>query len=109
MVEHFYIKFQLEEHHLQSSNLNWLVIRPVGFIELLPPPGIRHIFFSGAMYALIGNTNRKYIACKNIIKDVIKALLGAYEYTWKTLTIAGQVTTLGELQAALKKEEWQKG
>lgn len=34
-VEHFYSKFQIEEY-IRGSGLAWTVVRPVGFLEVVP-------------------------------------------------------------------------
>ncbi|KAH7366767.1 hypothetical protein B0T11DRAFT_274057 [Plectosphaerella cucumerina] len=103
-VEHFYTKFKLEEY-LRASGHAWTVVRPVGFMEVIPPPGIGRAFFLGAMASLMGNTKQKYVACDDIGKTVAKALLHPAEFNHKTITIAGQVADVDELQAALEKGE----
>ncbi|KAH6656181.1 hypothetical protein F5X68DRAFT_178887 [Plectosphaerella plurivora] len=35
-VDHFYTKFKLEED-LRASGLGWTIVRPVGFMEVIPP------------------------------------------------------------------------
>jgi NmrA-like family protein len=103
-VEHFYTKFKLEEH-LRASGLGWTVVRPVGFMEVIPPPGIGRAFFLGAMASLMGNTKQKYVACDDIGKTVAKALLHPADFNHKFITIAGQVADVDELQTALERGE----
>jgi uncharacterized protein YbjT (DUF2867 family) len=103
-VEHFYTKFKLEEY-LRASGLAWTVVRPVGFMEVIPPPGIGRAFFLGAMASLMGNTKQKYVACDDIGKTIAKALLHPAEFNHKIITIAGQVADVDELQTALERGE----
>lgn len=107
-VEHFYTKHHLEEY-IRESGLQWTIVRPVGFMEVIPAPGIGRFFFMSAMAALMGNTQQRYIACDDIGKAVAVALNKVNEYSGKTLTICGQVATVDELEAALEKGEGQKG
>lgn len=84
-------------------------MRPVGFMEVIPPPGIGRSFFLGAMAALLGNTKQKYVACDDIGKTVAMALLNPARLRERILTITGQVATVTELQAALENGEGQRG
>lgn len=107
-VDHFYTKYKLEEY-LRESGLSWTIVRPVGFMEVIPPPGIGRSFFLGAMAALLGNTKQKYITCEDIGKTVAMALLSPKRFKERTLTIAGQVANVTELRAALEDGEGQRG
>lgn len=103
-VEHFYSKFTIEEY-IRASGLRWTVVRPVGFMEVIPPPGWGRYFFLSAMASLMGQTKQKYIACEDIGKAVAAALLDPEKYDGKINTIAGQVATLANLEASLEKGE----
>ncbi|KAK7429843.1 hypothetical protein QQZ08_003688 [Neonectria magnoliae] len=103
-VEHFYTKYKIEEY-IKASGLSWTAIRPVGFMEVIPPPGIGRFFFLSAMESLMGNTKQKYISCRDIGKAIAIALLNPEKYNGKVLTIAGQVADVDELQSALDKGE----
>lgn len=107
-VEHFYSKYKIEEYIIESG-LSWTVIRPVGFMEVVPPPGIGRFFFLSAMAALMGNTKQRYVACKDIGKANAIALLNPERFNGKVVTIAGQVADVDELQSALEKGEGEKG
>ncbi|KAG5808547.1 hypothetical protein H9Q74_002508 [Fusarium xylarioides] len=107
-VDHFNTKYKLEEY-LRESGLAWTIVRPVGFMEVIPPPGISRSFFLGAMAALLGNTKQKYIACEDIGKIVATALLSPTIFRERTLTIVGQVANVTELRAALENGEGQRG
>lgn len=103
-VEHFNSKFKIEQH-LRDSGLSWSVIRPVGFMEVIPPPGVARSFFLGAMKAVFGNTKQKWIACTDIGKAAAKALLQPAESNGRDYIIVGQVATVDEVQVALAKGE----
>ncbi|KAK7424443.1 hypothetical protein QQX98_000408 [Neonectria punicea] len=103
-VEHFYTKYKIEEY-IKASGPSWTAIRPVGFMEVIPPPGIGRFFFISAMESLMGNTKQKYISCRDIGKTAAIALLNPDKFNGKVLTIAGQVANVDELQRALDKGE----
>ncbi|RSL47456.1 hypothetical protein CEP53_009934 [Fusarium sp. AF-6] len=107
-VEHFYSKYKIEEY-IRESGLSWTVIRPVGFMEVVPPPGIGRFFFFSAMAALMSNTKQRYVACKDIGKANALALLNPEKFNGRVVTIAGQVADVDELQGALEKGEGEKG
>lgn len=107
-VEHFYTKYELEQY-IRESGLSWSVVRPVGFMEVVTPPGIGRFFFLSAMAALMGNTKQRYVACEDIGKAVALALLDPAKFKGRILTIAGQVADVDELQQSLEKGEGQKG
>lgn len=107
-VDHFYTKFKLEEH-LRASGLEWTVVRPVGFMEVIPPPGIGRALFLSAMASLMGTTKQKYVACDDIGKAVAEALLRPAAFSSKIVTIAGQVADVDDLQEGLEKGEGSRG
>jgi uncharacterized protein YbjT (DUF2867 family) len=107
-VEHFYSKYKIEEY-IRESGLSWTVIRPVGFMEVVPPPGIGRFFFLSAMASLMGNTKQKYVACKDIGKANALALLNPEKFNGRVVTIAGEIANVDELQSALEKGEGKKG
>lgn len=107
-VEHFYTKYHLEEY-IRESGLGWTIIRPVGFMEVIPPPGIGRLLFLSAIATLMGNTQQRYVACDDIGKAVATTLIRPEKYVGKTVTICGQVATVDELEASLEKGEAQKG
>jgi uncharacterized protein YbjT (DUF2867 family) len=57
----------------------------------------------------MGSTKQKYIACEDIGKAVANALLNPEAFRGKTLTIAGQVADVADLQSALERGEGVKG
>lgn len=103
-VDHFYSKFTTEEY-IRSSGISWTVVRPVGFMEVIPAPGWGRYFFLSAMASLMGSTKQKYIACEDIGKAVAVILLNPEAFRGKTVTIAGQVADVVDLQSALDKGE----
>ncbi|KAK7223284.1 hypothetical protein V2G26_011287 [Clonostachys chloroleuca] len=107
-VDHFYTKYRLEEY-IKQSGLNWTIFRPVGFMEVLPPPGIGRFFFMSAMASLMGDTKQKYVACEDIGKTVAAALINPTKFSGKVVTVAGEVANVDELQSALEKGEGRKG
>ncbi|GME61919.1 hypothetical protein CEP52_008575 [Neofusicoccum parvum] len=108
-VDHFHTKYQIEEHIRAAGLPHWTAIRPVGFMEVVPPPGIGRFFFWGAMAALMGATKQKYVACDDIGKAVAKALLNPADFNGKVVTVAGQVADVDELQEAVERGEGRRG
>lgn len=78
-------------------------------MEVFPPPGIGRFFFLSAMAALMGKTKQRYVACDDIGKAAAKALTHPDEFSGKTITIAGQVADIDEVQAALEKGTARRG
>ncbi|CAH0030523.1 unnamed protein product [Clonostachys rhizophaga] len=107
-VDHFYTKYLLEEY-IKQSGLNWTIVRPVGFMEVLPPPGIGRFFFMSAMASLMGDTKQKYVACEDIGKAVAAALINPTKFSGRVVTVAGEIANVDELQSALEKGEGRKG
>ncbi|KAI9148875.1 NmrA-like family domain-containing protein [Paramyrothecium foliicola] len=103
-VDHFYSKCKIEKY-IASSGLDWTVIRPVGFMEVIPPPGIGRYFFLSAMWSLMGNTKQKYIACDDIGKAVALALINPDQFKSRIKTVAGEVATVSELEDGLARGE----
>lgn len=107
-VDHFHTKYILE-NYIRDSLDSWTFIRPAGFMEVIPPPGIGRVFFLGAMAALLGQTPQKYIACDDIGRAVAKALLAPAQYRSRVITLVGQIADVNELQRALEAGEGKKG
>lgn len=103
VVEHFYSKFEIEEY-LRASGLSWTIVRPVGFMEVIPPPGIGRFFFISAMAALFGGSKQKWVACQDIGRAVARGLLDPTLIDQgKIVRVAGHVATIDEVQAALQR------
>lgn len=77
-------------------------------MEVIPSPGIARFFFLGAMAALLGKTQQKYIACHDIGVAVVKAMLDPHEYRHRIITLVGQIADVDEVQQALEAGEGQK-
>ncbi|KAH8897552.1 NAD(P)-binding protein [Thozetella sp. PMI_491] len=99
-VEHFWSKYKIEQY-IHASGISYTIIRPVGFMDLLPEDAMGQFFFLGAMAAVFGNTKQKWIACKDIGIAASNALLTPEAYYDQTFTICGQVATIDEVQSAL--------
>ncbi|KAH6642468.1 hypothetical protein C7974DRAFT_351080 [Boeremia exigua] len=107
-VEHFHSKYSIEKY-LHESGIHWTVIRPVGFMDVIPPAGLARTFFLGAMKAVFRNSKQKWIACDDIGSAVARALMGREECFEKTYEIAGDVATVDEVSKALERGERSKG
>ncbi|KAF2019491.1 NAD(P)-binding protein [Aaosphaeria arxii CBS 175.79] len=103
-VEHFHSKYHIEKY-IQASGLKWAVIRPVGFMDLIPPPGIGRAFFLAAMKAAFGDVKQKWIACEDIGKGAAKALMQPNHFNGKTYEIVGDVATVNEVKSALERAD----
>lgn len=110
IVDHFHTK-HLVEQHIQASKIPyWTVVRPVGFMEVFPPPGaLARFFFWGAFAALMGDTKQKYVACDDIGRAVAKALLEPKRFHGRILTVCGEVAGLAEVVSAVERGEGRKG
>ena len=103
-VEHFYSKFQIEEY-IRASGLAWTIVRPSGFMEVIPPAGIGRAFMLGAFAATLGDHAQPYVSCEDIGRMVAKAVLEPEGFKGKIVNLAGDRLTVDQLQAALDKGE----
>lgn len=103
-VEHFHSKYHIEQY-LRGSGLSWTVIRPVGFMDLIPPAGFGRAFFLGAMKAAFGEVRQKWISCEDIGKVVAKSLLEPDYFNGKIYEIVGEEATVEQVRTALAKTE----
>ncbi|KAH7348162.1 hypothetical protein BKA66DRAFT_505015 [Pyrenochaeta sp. MPI-SDFR-AT-0127] len=58
-----------------------MVVKPAGFIDLIPQLGVARVFFLSAMRAVLGEAKQKWIACEDVGKVVVKALLKPDEFS----------------------------
>jgi uncharacterized protein YbjT (DUF2867 family) len=97
-VEHFYSKFRIETI-IHESGISSAVVRPVGFMEVIPPAGLARNFMLSTMEAVFGETQQKWIACEDIGKTVARALLQPDQFSGKVLTVCGDVKTIEEVNS----------
>ena len=103
-VEHMDSKFKVEEH-IRASGMSWTMLRPTGFMEGIPPPGIGRFFFLGAVAAAFGDTKQNYIALQDIGKAAAIGLLEPERMKGKVVNLVGQTMTADELHKVLDSVE----
>lgn len=78
-------------------------------MEVIPPPGVGRFLFLSAMYALLGETEQRYIACHDIGRAVAAVFSDPNVYQGSQITLAGQIANVNDLITSLEEGERRKG
>jgi hypothetical protein len=109
-VPHFITKHNIEQHlfaQAKNSNMTWTVLRPVAFMDNLMPNFFGKVFTSSWLMRLGEKTKKmQLIATSDVGFFGAQAFLNAdsQEYKNKSLALAGDELTFGEMKAIFEKK-----
>lgn len=91
------------EKPLQEAGFKWTIIRPVCFMENLPLRGFGRWFLLGMWAAVLQGRKVQMVSTEGIGAVAAKALAAPDEFHGKTIELAGDELTVGEMQAAFAR------
>jgi uncharacterized protein YbjT (DUF2867 family) len=110
MVPHFITKHNIEQHLFaksKGSNMTWTVLRPVAFMDNLTPNLFGKVFTTSWLMRL-GEKAKKLqlVATSDVGLFAANAFINAdvAEYKNKSMSLAGDEMTFGEMKAMFEKK-----
>jgi len=101
-VPHFESKAEIEKL-LKESGLQWTIIRPVAFMDVIPLSGVGRYMTLGLLGAVLGEKKLQFIAVEDIGIVVSKAIAEPEQFSGKTISLAGDELSVRELQDVFTK------
>ncbi|KZO91579.1 NmrA family protein [Calocera viscosa TUFC12733] len=103
-VPHFESKRAVEEHLFASGIPSWTILRPVAFMDNLPPEGgIKRAMGLGVFGSLLGGKSLKLIAVQDIGWFAARALESPEQWKGKAITLVGDDLTVEQMKDAYAK------
>lgn len=99
-VQQFRTKFLVEEY-IRGADIPHTIVRPTGFMDVIPPEGFGRSIFPSALRALVKNAPLGYVVCEDIGRVAGKSLLNPMQKGERIYTICGDVLTPKQLKAQL--------